>query len=342
MRPNSHQKVNFQAILDALLDQAHSFPPVYLHHLSDLNPEDLQKFRQTWPQVHVERRRNLLEDLEELADSDTLVSFEGVGKLSLIDPDPQVRSLGIRLLWDTQDRKLIATFSNLMETDPDKVVRSTAATGLGIYIYLGELEELPTDLLKNVEENLLKAATQSESELVRRRALESLGYSSRPEVPHLIQEAFDTGKTEWIESALFAMGRTADEAWESIILRMITDDRDTVQFEAIRASGELGLRSARDPLFDLLEEAEDEDTRSAIIWSLSQIGGQGVQGTLEALLEEAEEDEADFIEEALENLNFTTDIAGFNMLAIDPQKSETHIQGSDDLANKNPEDEEED
>ncbi len=46
---------------------------------------------------------------------------------------------------------------------------------------------------------------------------EALGFSSRPEVPDLIRQAYAIGQPEWMESSLFAMGRSADSIWETAV-----------------------------------------------------------------------------------------------------------------------------
>ena len=113
---------------------------------------------------------------------------------------------------------------------------------------------------------------------------------------------------EWKASALFAMGRSADPRWKNDILENISEDNPEIQAEAIRAAGQLELRNARPALLELLKNhfELDIDLRSIIIWSLSQIGGKNVRKTLERILEETDDDdEALFIDNALENLDFT-------------------------------------
>ena len=88
---------------------------------------------------------------------------------------------------------------------------------------------------------------------------------------------------------------------------------------AVQSAGELELKTARKPLIDMLEDELDDDVFQAIIWSLSQIGGEDVRTYIEALLAEAEDDEQiEYLEEALENLSFTEDLEEFSMLAFDP------------------------
>ena len=74
--------------------------------------------------------------------------------------------------------------------------------------------------------------------------------------------------------------------------------------EAARAAGELEIPEAMPDLIELLDDP-DENTRSASIWSLSQIGGEGVRETLERMYSQAEEEgEISLLEAALENLMF--------------------------------------
>ena len=324
----------FDDVLDALLDKEQPFPPVYLHRFSDLNPVELKEFKRVFPLVDVPRRRALLEDLEELADADSLVLVENIGRACLEDEDAAVRALAIRLLWDVEDKKLVPVLIRMMQQDADAKVRATAANALGAFVFMGECEEISAALLTTLEEALLAATTGSDETEVRRRALESLGYSSRPEVPKLLRAAFRRPETDWQESALFAMGRSADKVWQKEVVSKLNHPKVSVQFEAVQAAGELQLESARLMLLEMVNEVEDDDVRAAAIWSLSQIGGEGVRVTLEKLLEDAEdEDEETLIEEALENLDFTEETRGFDLLDVD-------MEDDDDLTIIEPDDEE--
>ncbi len=319
-------KATFDDVLDALLDQENPFPPTYLHHFSDLNSAELHEFKKVFPRVEVTRRRALLEDLEELAEADTLVLVENIGRTALQDEVPQVRTVAVRQMWNEEDKKLAPVFMRMMREDSDSEVRAAAATGLGIFIYLGEVEEIPAHLLTTVEESLFEMAKGSDDKLVRRRAVESLGFSSRPEVADLLKTAYKQKDTDWIESALFAMGRSADVTWQDDIIRMFDHPKVSVQSEAIQAAGELQLEAAREPLLNILDESEDDDVHAAATWSLAQIGGEGVRSTLEGLLEKTDDDdETSFIEEALEILDFTEEMNAFNLLEIGADDEDQYI-----------------
>jgi HEAT repeat protein len=307
-------------VVDALLDESKPFPARYLHRFSDLEPDDLKKLIKTWPQVPPSRKHTLLEDLEELAEADTLTSFDDLARSLLADTDPQVRARAIRLLWECDDAKLVPPYLDILNNDEDVEVRAAAANALGQFVYLGEMDKIPAELHHKIEDQLLAATTSSQETLVRRRALESLGYSSRAEVVPLIEAASREKDPDWIVSALFAMGRSCDDRWRKQVLSQLRAPSEDIRSEAIHAAGELELESARPVLLDLLEDEEDLEVRRELIWSLSRIGGEGVRAKLEELFEiEEDDEEADFIEEALDTLSFTEDMGNFSLLDVDPE-----------------------
>jgi HEAT repeat protein len=317
-------KVPFSRVVDALLDTSTAFPHRYLKNFSDLEPGDIDTLKAAWPQVSASRKHQLMKDLEKLSADDTLVSMDAFARTMLDDPDEQVRLYAIRMLWESDDARMAGTLIRIMQGDLSEEVRGEAASVLGRYVYLGELEEVPTPLLKDVEEALLATAQQEEHRISKRMAVEALGYSSRPEVPALIRNAYSQHDPQWVASALFAMGRSADpDHWQDDVLYSLDHDNLDIRLAAVEAAGELPLESARPALLSALETEDNEDVYRAIIWSLSQIGGEDVQIVLYNLADATPDDDlAEFIEEALENLTFTDDLSRYDLLAIDPDEPE--------------------
>ncbi len=327
--PRKATLLSFSQILGELLDDGKPFHPRNLYRFSDLEGQDLIDFQQAWPQVSTRRRQAILENIEELGETNFTLSFEEVCRVTVGDSDPRVRELSVRTLSEYEGANLISLFLNLLSNDEDPAVRAASATALGSYVYFGELEELPEKTLNEIVDRLLETYRGSDTSLVRRRALEALGFSSRNEIPDLIESAFGTGKHDWMISAIFAMGRTANKRWGKTILEMLESDDVELRYEAARAAGELELKPALTPLMNLLDDS-DSDTRMAAVWSLSQIGGEGVQDALEQLYDETEdEDEIDFIDLALENLQFTEDVEAFSLLELPPDGDEYDDEGYD-------------
>ena len=323
--------LSFQKVLDALLADGGDFPRLYLLELSDIATPELRDLLEVWPRVNLRRKLILLEELGSLADADTLVSFDDFARALLTDPDPEVRTRAIRLLDECESLDLVPAYLDLFKNDPDETVRAQAATALHLFVDLGELEEIPEKIYHQVEDALLVSANSEDDVRVQRAALESLGYSSRPEVVALIESAFQRADPNWQASALVAMGRSADDRWEDEVTRSLISENDRVRRAAAQSAGELGLKSAQTLLLRMLEEEEDDDISSALIWSLSQIGGEDVKTYLENLLDQTDdESQIAFLEEALDNLAFTEDLDRFDLLSFDPNEQEGLIEEADD------------
>jgi len=332
----------FTHIVEALIDYDQPFPPRMLRTFSDLTPNHLRELKATWPTVKHERKVALLEDLETVAESDTLVNFDEFAKMALRDEDPAVRVLAIRLLWECEEARLVPIFTEMMHEDLVEDVRAAAASALGKFVLLGELETIPEELRISNVQNLLDVAMGEDLPMVRRRALESLGFSSHPKVPELIEKALKTQETQWLTSALYAMGRSADERWENLVQDYLSSEDGEVQFEAIRAAGELEIEDAREELFELLDRTNDDaDLRYAIIWSLSQIGGNSVKRKFEELVEKCTDDEeAEWLEKALDNLELGGDLNEMELLEFGEDKA--NAEDSDETDEDEDEEDDED
>ena len=327
----SEQITSFQTVLDSLLAPGKEFPRKYFQHFSDMGTLELQTLQDVWPRVNLDRKLSLLEGLESLTKSDTIVSFDDFARAILNDADASVRVRALRLLDECDDVKLIPVYVNLLKTDSDAGVRAEAANALNIFVDLGELDEITEEAYGEAMSALLESVKGKDEARVRRRSLESLGWSSNEEVVALIESAFDDTNVEWKASALVAMGRSADDRWEDRVLRSMLDDNLRIRKAAVQSAGMLGFKSARVPLLKMLEEAENDEIMSAAIWSLSQIGGEDVQLCLENLIDRTEDDELlGFLEEALDNLVFTEDLERFDLLSFDPEDADELEVDEDD------------
>lgn len=318
MNPNPNP---FQLVLDALLNEKKEFSPKFLHHFSDMGALELKTLGDIWSRVSVKRKLDVLEQLEALAEGNTLVSFDDFAKSILNDADASVRGRALRLLRDSDDTRLIPQYIDLLKSDADAQTRAEAAANLGMFVALGELEEIPPAIKQQVEDELLSAANGNDDGRVRRRALEALGFSSRPEVIALIESSFKREDPAWQTSALFAMGRSADNRWNEDVIASLANVNRNARESAVEAAGQLGIKETVPLLLKMVEEEEDDDVTGAIIWSLSQIGGEDARAFIENLLDQTDdenEDQIEFLEEALENLAFTDELDKFDLFNIEP------------------------
>lgn len=308
--------IPFSEVLDALKDTGTAFPPRLMYRFSDLEGRDLEALRACWADIPAQRRLAFMEDIAEVGVDDFLLDFEAVCGHALTDPDGRIRALAVRGLWEYEQPALAPEFLRLMVDDPDELVRASAASALGKYVFLGEIEELREGVLDQIVDALIEIVNSRDTIEVRRRAVEALGFSSREEIASILERAYYEPNRLWRMSALFAMGRSANPRWNEHVLEQLESDDDEIRFEAARASGELEIKAAADTLIEMLDDP-DREVRFAAIWSLSQIGGEDVAEALEALYDETEdEEEIELIDSAMDNLVFTEGMEDFVLLDL--------------------------
>jgi len=311
------EKITFGQVIQALQNPSLPVPPKYMYKLSDVSAGDLTALKTAWPKIPTERRVAVMEDALSFFESDEAMDFSEIGLLAIDDSNSQVRELGIRLLAPYEMEDMVAKFISMSATDPETTVRAVAAAALGVFVYLGEIEEIDEATLNTVEEALLKGCAEGQPDLVRRRSLEALSYSSLEEVQTMIKSAYASSETDWVVTALNAMSRNLDEIWNPIVLASLKDLRPAVRAEAAHAAGEMELGESLETLLEMIRD-DNAEAQAAAIWSVSQIGGEGAGEALEELLEETEDDDvAELIEEALDNLEFTEGVSAFELMELD-------------------------
>ena len=328
------ETISFQTVLDYLLESNKDIPQSHLTLYSDLDPKSLRLFKDVWPSVKPARKLLLLDALLEHFDSDNIVSYEGIGRALLNDLDGEVRARAIRLLAESDDPKLVGVLTEILVDDFELAPRLEAALLLGEFILLGELEAIKAELQRKAEDALITIIRSDVNASLRKACLEALGYSSRPEIVNLIEAAFHRDDPTWVATALLAMGRSHDERWNEDVVSLLLDEDPLIQAAAAQAAGELAIQEAGPILLKLLLEDEevDDDVVKAAIWSLSQIGGDDARIYLLNLIEQTEdEDLVEYLEDALENLDFTEELNKFDLLSLDTDDDLEEFDLEDDL-----------
>jgi len=298
-----------------LMDENKPFDLQFLQFFSDISYDDLKKVKKVWSKVTQQRKVSLLQELENLMRIDTLISCDDFGVFALDDEDPVIKSQAINLLWECVDQNLATRFMSLLLEDKDPALSASAASGLGKFVLLGELDEIPQDLSKKIQNTLVEKYVSSSDQQLKQSILESLGYISSPQINEFITEAIKRPEKEWVLSALFAISRSANENWSKIILKKLDDLDPDVQLEAIKAAGELEIADAKETIIELLESSSpEEEIHLQAIWSLSMIGGNDIQVLFQKMIDSSDsEKEAAMLEMAMDNLELTNSFEEFNL-----------------------------
>ncbi len=291
-------------VLAQLADESQPVRSIDILRLSDLARNQLADFSAVWHALSASRRLELIGAMAEQAEIDIHLNFHAILRTLLHDPEARVRRLAIEGLWEDEKTNLIPSLVGLLHDDPAAEVRATAAISLGRYILLGVLGDIREEQALSVESALLQAwSRRGEVNDVRRRALESLAYGCAPGLNEMIRNAYYDDDAAMRQSAVFAMGRTADARWSRIVLEELHDDEPAMRFEAAQAAGEMSLKAAVQPLIRCVDDA-DASVRQAAVAALGKIGGPAAKRALRALLQLDDEVLVQAAEDALDELGF--------------------------------------
>jgi HEAT repeat protein len=318
---------------DLLAEIGDSTKPLHLsslYGLSSLSKADLATLRAIWPEIAVERRRQIVQDLVEIGEESVEVDFSDALRILLDDADAEVRAAAVDGLWECEDVLLIKPFIALLQNDPAELVRARAAIALGRYMYLAELEELSTTKATQVKQALLAAHRSSTETLeVRRRALEALSALTDPEVHDLIATAYKHPEEKMRVSAVFAMGHSGHTRWRSTVLKELDNSIPAIRFEAAKAAGELEAKKAVPRLIELLA-GSDREIQQAAAWSLGQIGGKQAKEALRRAAQGKDEVLREAAEAALHELAFWENPMGaFDYLVGGEETTDSDLEDED-------------
>ncbi len=294
------------------LDQPISGDTIY--KMADLNADEYKQLQASWGGIPVERRRALMQRLTETSETNFDMDFGEVIRLALTDLDDQLRAIAIEAAWDDDTPDMATRLIAMASGDIAEDVRAAAVSALGRFILLGELGKYDRDLARRAENIALKLYNDKNEKLqVRRRALESIANCGREGVEGMIDEAYEHRDPQMRASAVFAMGRSCDAKYASIVLRELTSDDPEMRYEATRAAGELELRQAVPYLADILLE-NDREIMEMAVWSLGEIGGDEARRLLEDVMERADERGDDALAEAVEEALDAANLAGKDLV----------------------------
>lgn len=231
----------------------------------------------------------------------------------LDDGDAEVRAEAIACLWNDPDPKWIDILMRKAAEDVHSEVRAHALSALGRYVFEGEAASFegwdnyatsitPEDYAR-VTEFLLRVAQDLDEALeARRYAIEALAFrADDPEVLDLIEWAYHHRDRRLKVSAIFAMARNGDARWTDYILTEMQNSDPEIQYEAVRAAGELGLPEATDALIEL---ARSKDVRKSLrllaIYALGETGDERAYPILDQLSRSRDRDVRDVARDAID------------------------------------------
>lgn len=257
----------------------------------------------------------------------------------LASDQAEQRLAALECVGESLDRELMTLSMDLLEKDPEELVRAAAAIALGPALEMMSTEvdddqgdddldpedaaELPlsVDSYRALEERLQQIALDATQPVeVRRRCLEAAVRSKRSWQGDAVRQAFAQSGIEWRLTAVFCAGFL--DGFRGEISEALDHEDPEVRMEAIRAAGECGIEALGPEILDI---AKDEEIllplRLAAIDALVPLAPDGTHEFLEKLAG-GEDDLAEMAVLALQDL-----------LVMDPERLESLGLLEDLLAN---------
>ncbi len=312
------------------MDETRLIRAFNLTSLSDLRRDQAAAIHAAMKGLSPHRRLDLINAMVEQAEANVHLNFRAILRECLADTEASARKAAIDGLWEDERPALVTTLARLLSDDPAAEVRSAAAISLGRFVLLGVLGEIGDTHAERAEQALRAAwSRRGEETEVRRRALEGLAYTDEAGVDELIEAAYFDEDDLMRQSAVFAMGRSADRRWARAVLTELGSQDAAMRYEAAGAAGELALASAVKSLIRLLDDA-DGTVREAATLALGKIGGKDARRALETCLRSSDNRLVEAASEALEELAFNSEGPEIPLIEYYGSKSGAEDEALDD------------
>jgi HEAT repeat protein len=299
----NHQQASsdeLQAVQRALDDLRSGTQEPFVESLSDLDRHGVTLMREAWPSVPEQRRVAAVRAMTSDAEQNIVRNYSRALLVAMDDENSEARLNALEGLWELSSFDLLELLLDRARTEQDASVRALIAQSLGRFAMQAELGELEPLEGTRVRQTLMDLLANDSSQLVRRRALESLGYfSDDAEVADEIEHAYESGNFDMRLSAIRAMGLQADSRWVSLCQEELSSDEPEVRYEAVTAVGQIGDPRSVSFVIDVLRD-EDTEVRLAAIGALGALGGQMAVNALRSVAKEDDPVLAEAAEEALE------------------------------------------
>ena len=299
--------------LSELAAESETIKTSTLLELSGVSGRELDKFSDIWLTLECGIKVKILTGLTELAELDVQLDFTPICRLGLLDLDPTIRKAALEGLWEIQDRSFLQPIIDILMNDPDPDVRSAAALSLSSFAQMSQNGKLINrDSTKLFEALIQTIENVEEDDKVLGKALESIGYFSDQAVDDALNK-FHRHKNPLLrQSAIFAMGRNAQQKWIDIILNDLIDENPAIRFEALNAAGFLCDESNVTQIIPFTKNSDIQIQTSALT-TLGYIGGELAKHEILTWTEDDDDNIRDAAINALANIDFEQDPLGLSI-----------------------------
>ena len=304
--------MSLEQFLETLNDETGPVPVSEFNEVSDLSPSELGVFARTWFGIELERKQRIITAMVESAEDNPELDFSAIFKMCLRDNDEFILEKAMEGLWEHEDRSLIPSLVQVLQSGQSAGVRAAAALALGKFPVLVQEGKLLARDRDTLYDSLMGVLEDPDQPLeVRRRSLEAIAPLNTSAIRDLVSKAYESDDPDLKSSSIFAMGRTGELSWLPVLLRELQNPEASIRYESANACGELGEEDAVTYLIPLLQD-DDFQVQLAGISALGKIGGSFAKKVLVNCIEEGDAVLEDAAKAELENLELLEDPLAFS------------------------------
>ena len=265
--------MSLELFLETLADPADNVLAGDFIEASDLLPRELGLFARTWFGIPVERQRWIISTMVELAEDTPELDFCAVFKMCLKERDEEVLEKAMEGLWEHEDRSVIPSLVEILNSNKSPRARSASAVALGKFaVIVQEGKLLPKDGELIYDSLMAVLADQDQHVDVRRRSLEAIAPFNTGDINTYVSWAYESHDLDLRSSSIYAMGRTGEPSWLPLLIKELQSSEPAYRYESAHACGELGEEDAVPHLVSLLED-DEYTVQLAGLNALGKIGG---------------------------------------------------------------------
>ena len=301
-----------ESFLRELTDESRPLLHSSLLQLSGAPSELVAEMGAMWSSISHRRKKDIVARMLELANDNPELDFDELFLRLLSDPSDELREMAARGLWECEDRAAIGPLTEMLLRDPSTSARSAAAVSLGRFATLAAEGKLIVRDADRVSQALMSAVhSNNEDREVVWRSVESAAPFLSTDIMAIIEEGFRDGDSRVKQSAVHAMGRSADARWLPSLTSALDSDDAAIRHEAAESCGMVGDPSAVPHLISLLRDG-DTQVEVAAVRALGAIGGDLARRALMRCLDFGDQDVEEAAEAAINELDAIEDPTGFS------------------------------
>ncbi len=231
------------------------FPDRYnLHCLAELEGPEKDELATFWLLIPTRRRSFTARCCLEMSRNTPALQFNSFFRYLLADPEPLVRKTALEGLGIDVNLGVISEILSLLIAETNLTVRKAAVRTIGQFLLTSELQSWSNEVKRDLLLPLLQILESSQEPLeLQCCAIESIGFSSDVDARYALEHSFVSEIDDIRVSTLKAMGKSSDQNWESYVLEAFDDLTLKVKIAALRAAGELQLKSFLDICLTIIE-----------------------------------------------------------------------------------------